>query len=233
MAERLELEPLQAPHLVDPLPLLTDRWVAAVLPEPARKDEVGISLYRPHVMLDNGRVFFNAIDSLVPADSNRNWDIYQYEPSGTGDCSASGGAAVAQTGGGCVSLMSSGTGEEESGFLDASESGDDVFFLTSAGLGGTDEDEELDVYDARVNGIPDMLHPVSECAGEACQPALGPPNDPTPASEAVRGPGNAKQCPKGKRKVHRNGKTRCISRKHHKHKEHHQRRAGTGGRPQR
>jgi hypothetical protein len=49
-----------------------------------------------------------------------------------------------------VSLVSSGTSGEESTFLDASENGDDVFFLTSARLAPQDLDGALDVYDARV-----------------------------------------------------------------------------------
>ena len=223
--ERLALKPGQAltatPRpLVDPQLLWNDRWAAATLPQ--RTDELtlqGASLHTPRFVLDNGRVFFNAIDSLVPADSNGEWDVYQHEPIGVGDCSASSGDAdTSRSAGGCVSLISSGSAEGEAGFLDAGESGEDIFFVTSAQLNETDEDRELDVYDARVDGVPATLPEFVECLGEACQPAAVAPNDPTPASAAFKGQGNLKpaarrRCAKGKRLVRRKGKARCVVRK--------------------
>src|SRR4029077_4975125 len=88
-----------------------------------------------------------------------------------------------------------------------------------------DRDDEYDVYDARVNGVLATLQPKEECAGEACQPFVAPPNDPTPASEAFRGPGNVRTCPKGKRKVKQKGHVRCVPRKKHK-KQKKQKKAG-------
>jgi hypothetical protein len=177
--------------LVDPLSLWQGQTVAAVVPEAFSLYEEGITIYRPRVIFDSGRVFFNAVDSLVAADSNGEWDVYQHEPFGVGDCTAtSGGASLSVMAGGCVSLLSSGTAEEEAGFLDASATGDDAFFLTAARLSVLDGDEELDVYDARVNGV-EAIRPLhTECLGEACQPAGQAPNDPTPASAAFKGPGN-------------------------------------------
>ncbi|HXR60316.1 MAG TPA: hypothetical protein VN732_03210, partial [Solirubrobacterales bacterium] len=179
--------------LVDPLSVWQEQQVvtAATLPEAFSVYKNGITIYRPRAIFDSGRVFFNVIDALVPADSNGEWDVYQHEPTGVGDCTAaSGGASTSRVAGGCVSLMSSGTAEEEAGFLDASATGDDVFFLTAARLSVLDGDEELDVYDARVNGVPATLAPQTECLGEACQAAAQAPNDPTPASQAFKGPGN-------------------------------------------
>jgi len=177
--------------LSDPQQLWNGAPLAATLPE-ATKPSLGTpSLYRTRAVHDNGRLYFNAADALVPADSNGAWDVYQYEPSGMGDCSATaGGAAVSRSAGGCVSLISSGTGEGESGFLDASEGGSDVFFITSAKLSVSDEDNAPDVYDARVDGIPATLTPRSECLGEACQPAPAVPTDETPASASFEGKGN-------------------------------------------
>jgi len=170
-----------------------DDLAAAMLPEPTRFKSGTASGYRPRTVFDSGRVFFNAIDSLVPADSNGELDVYQYEPVGVGDCtSGSGGASVARAAGGCVSLISSGTAADEAAFLDASSSGDDVFFLTVAGLSVFDEDDELDVYDARVGGTAATRGLITECLGEACQAGLQPPNDPTPASAAFHGHGNVK-----------------------------------------
>jgi DNA-binding beta-propeller fold protein YncE len=202
----------------DPLNLWSGEALAAVLPEAINTGNRVASLYRPRAVHDNGRLFFNAADSLVPADSNGQWDVYQYEPTGLGDCAASsGGAAVSRSAGGCVALISSGTGEKESAFLDASVGGNDVFFYSSAQLSVTDEDQEVDVYDARVNGIAATLTPNAECLGEACQPAANAPNDPTPASASFKGRGNPKpaarkRCGKGKRLVRRKGRSRCVVR---------------------
>lgn len=200
--------------MVDPQALLQGRLVAAGVPQARVFGAFEYSTYRARAVLDNGRVFFNAADSLVSADSNGTWDAYQYEPFGTGSCgSTSGGATVARTEDACINLISSGTSDTEAAFLDASSSGDDVFFITPARLSVLDTDSVYDIYDARVNGTVATIDPVTECAGEACQPLVAPPNDPTPASEAFRGPGNLKQCPKGKRKVKRHGQVRCV-RKH-------------------
>jgi hypothetical protein len=209
-----------------------NRWVAAILPAAQESEAVvGLTFHQPRVALDNGRVFFNAIDPLVSADSNGEWDVYQYEPTGVGDCtSSSSGAAIARSGGGCVSLLSSGTAEEEATFLDASESGDDVFFITPARLSVTDEDEELDVYDTRVNGVPARLPVINECLGEACQAAPNPPNDPTPNSASFQGAGNvpSERCAENKRKVTREGHARCVAKKH-KHKKHSHKKAKRAG----
>lgn len=223
---------------VDPSSLWAGRPVAAALPEAISATVPGVSLYRPRAVLNNGRLFFNAIDSLASSDSNGQWDVYQYEPTGVGDCSvSSGGASVSRSAEGCVSLISSGTGEEEAAFLDASESGDDAFFWTPAQLNETDTDHEVDIYDARVNGIPARLPKIAECLGEACQPAAQSPNDPTPASSAFNGAGNVpahKRCGKGRRLVRRKGHMRCVQ-KHRRHRHHHHkhRRAGTHGRAHR
>ncbi len=212
----------------DPGGYWADRSVAAILPEASRTEAEGRSLYHPRAVLDNGRVFFNAVDALVPADSNGKWDVYQFEPVGVGSCAENTStAAVSRSGDGCVGLLSSGTSEGDAGFLDASSSGDDVFFLTRGRLSVLDHDEEVDAYDARVNGVPAVEHPPQECAGEACQPSAGPPNDPTPASESFRAPDPTPNCRKGQKKVKRHGKTRCVKKKHQKHRK---KKAGKKGR---
>ena len=191
------LRPSEPPlaRYFDPQGLWSDEGhgeaVAALLPEATKLRLGGHSLYRPRAVHDNGRVFFNAADSLVPADSNGDGDVYQYEPLGVGDCSeASGGAGVALSEGGCVALISSGGPGGTAAFLDASVGGDDVFFFTPAKLSVTDEDEATDVYDARVDGIAATAAVSAECQGEACQPPPAAPPTQTPASAAFRGPGN-------------------------------------------
>ena len=179
----------------DPQELWKGRTLAAVLPEATKANgNASLSLYRPRALFDDGRLFFNAADSLVPADANGNWDVYEYEPIGVGSCSASSaGAGSARTGDACVSLISSGTGEEEAGFADASANGADVFFYTPARLAVTDTDRVTDIYDARVDGEPASLPSTAECQGEACQPPGAAPGTQTPSSATFRGPGNVRQ----------------------------------------
>jgi hypothetical protein len=176
---------------VDVGELWQGRALAADLPQTRREGLGKESFYFPRAVHDDGRVFFNAVDALVPADSNGTWDVYEYEPGGVGSCNTtSGGAGTVRSAGGCVSLISSGAGDKESAFLDASVGGNDVFFLTAAQLSVTDEDHEADIYDARVGGVAATRVPSVECLGEACQPPVSPPALQTPASASFEGRGN-------------------------------------------
>jgi hypothetical protein len=113
------------------------------------------SAYQSRYLANDGRLFFNSHDDLVSGDANGQFDVYEYEPESTGSCGR--GAA-------CVALMSSGQDAEESAFLDASNEGEDVFFLTAARLSAADKDNVEDVYDAHV------------CpSGETCAPPSAPP----------------------------------------------------------
>lgn len=217
--------------LVDP----QGQWrlpTAATLPEASAGVSVGaqpISFYRPRAALDNGRVFFNAIDSLVPADSNGEWDVYEYEPAGVGDCGGdSGGPSISRLGEDCVSLISSGTGETEAAFVDASVSGNDAFFFAPAQLNETDLDHEVDIYDARVDGLPATLPKITECLGEACQPLPAMPSDTTPASSTFEGTGNlpiSKRGVKPRRLMRAQKLSRALSSCRKKHKRSKERRA--------
>ncbi|HEX9944401.1 MAG TPA: hypothetical protein VGG03_20520, partial [Thermoanaerobaculia bacterium] len=219
-------------ELIDPRSAWMGDLLAASLPQSSVLNAgTTATAYRSRIVHDSGRVFFNAVDSLVPADSNGEWDVYQYEPTGVGSCdSSSGDAATVRSAGGCLSLISSGTAEEPAAFFDASVGGDDVFFLTSARLSVLDEDEEADVYDARVGGVAATLRPNPECLGDNCQAPPGVPSDPTPGTATFQGPGDprsraGKRCPKGKRKVRRKGRVRCVPRKNRKSQRN--RRAGS------
>ena len=202
----------------DPNQLWGGVAVAAVVPEAMKTTAGGVSLYRPRYIHNDGRVFFNAADSLVAADSNGDGDVYEYEPTGVGSCSAaSGDAGTATVPGGCVSLISSGTAEGTSAFLDASEGARDVFFYSPAQLSVTDTDNELDVYDAREGGEPAILEPLAECQGEACQPPATPPETQTPASSAFRGPGNPpgpSRCARGARRAQKLSRRARLARRH-------------------
>ena len=178
----------------DPQELWSGVWVAAVLPEATRLEDAGASLYRPRAVQDDGRLYFNAADSLVGGDSNGSGDVYQYEPEGVGDCGpAAASPATALLPGGCVSLLSSGAAGGTSAFIDASEGGDNVFFYSPGQLSVTDEDQVTDIYDARTGGEPARREEIAECQGEACQPPAVPPASATPASASFRGPGNLKE----------------------------------------
>lgn len=147
-------------------------------------------LYQPRYLSDSGRVFFDSFDALVPSDTNNTGDVYEYEPPGVGGCMTEGASFVSGAGG-CVGLLSSGTGGEAA-FLDASESGDDVFFLSPAQLTLQDVDAIPDVYDARVAGGFPLPVPAPACEGDACQSMVSAPSDATPGSLTFQGPGNLK-----------------------------------------
>jgi hypothetical protein len=97
-------------------------------------------------------------------------------------------------------------------FFDATPSGEDAFFITRERLLPPDQDERLDLYDARAGGGIKEI-PTPPCGGEPCRvPSTPAPALQGPASAGFSGPGNVhpKRCPKGKRKVYRKGKVRCV-----------------------
>jgi hypothetical protein len=216
-----------------------NEWLAGSIPG-WTPFEAARSLYQPRYLSDSGRLFFNSSDALVSQDSNGVMDVYEYEPPAVGSCSRESPAFV-PTSVGCVSLISSGTSSQESGFLDASESGDDVFFLTGSKLAPTDVDNALDVYDARVGGGPAQVVGPVECSGDGCQQPAVPPNDATPGSLTFNGAGNTKECAKGKKlrkgkcvkkqqkkakkKKHKKGKSKNSNRKKSSSKSKEQKRA--------
>lgn len=169
------------------------------------------ALYRPRALSANGRrLFFTSTDALVGSDTNGAADVYQWEAPGEGSCAEAPG---------CVKLVSSGRGEGGR-FLDASASGDDVFFLTGESLVGSDPGS-IDAYDARVGGgLPEPVVPIP-CDGDACQPLPSPPQDPTAGTSVSTAPNppphygkgvRRHRCPKGR--VRRRG--RCVK-AHHRH----------------
>jgi len=106
------------------------------------------------VMSDDGtRVFFQSTDAIVPQASNGLQKVFEYSA-------------------GRISLISAAGSSSAAAFLDASASGDDVFFetydtLVPSPVGGDDA-----VYDARVDGgFPVTSH--TECSGVSCRGPLG------------------------------------------------------------
>jgi hypothetical protein len=172
---------------------------------------------------DDGRMFFNSKEPLVPQAANHSENVYEFDPEGVGSCALSTG---------CIYLISAGTGAGASQFVDASEDGNDVFFITFDRLVAQDTDELADLYDARVGGG-FTLPEVPACSGEACKP----PNAPAPsiygapASAAFVGPGNPFSAPaatvvKPKAKVKKKPKKAKKSKKAKKKAKKSSKRAG-------
>lgn len=171
--------------------------------------------YASRALSDDGRrAFFESLEALVPRDSNGQQDVYQWEEAGAGTCTSDDPTFSAEAAG-CIDLISSGESPREAVFVDAGANGNDVFFSTLSSLIGADYGL-VDIYDARVGGGFPEAEPPSECEGEACQSPPAPPQAPTPSSASIEGPGNVPQtkpkprCPKGKRRVVRRGKARCV-----------------------
>jgi hypothetical protein len=154
------------------------------------------SRYQPSYLDNQGRLFFDTANALVTQDSNNTQDVYEYEPPTVGNCTPA-NEAFSSRSGGCVGLISSGRSSLESAFLDASESGDDVFFLTAARLSAIDTDNALDIYDAHVcTDSPCIVYTASESSQCTVESSCRPPAPPQPAifgappSVVFQGPGN-------------------------------------------
>jgi len=142
-------------------------WLAANVPGYTTYDGPTIALYQSRYLSNSGRLFFNSHEALVPQDVNGQWDVYEYEPPRIGNCTTE-TATFSVRSDGCVGLISSGESAEEAGFLDASENGDDVFFLTTSRLSLQDIDNDYDVYDAHVCGAEGVPCTTSVAQPPAC-----------------------------------------------------------------
>jgi hypothetical protein len=172
----------------------SNHWLAGSLV--GWNNELNLASYEPRYVSDEGRLFFDSPDALVPQDTNGVEDVYEYEPAGVGSCTHQ-DTSFGEASGGCVSLISSGQSSAESAFMDASETGGDVFFVTSKKLVGEDYDNAYDMYDAHIctSGEPCRTEPVSppECtSGDSCK--VAPSSQPTifgpTPSATFKGTGN-------------------------------------------
>jgi virginiamycin B lyase len=172
---------------------------------------------------DGNRVFFESPDKLDLADVNGDagcpqvangvsavracQDVYEWEANGTGSC---------QSAPGCLYLLSAGDGPGPSFFADASASGDDAFFFTRDALVGQDQDDLVDVYDARAGGGLASQNPPTPpvpCEAGGCRDGTGEsPNAQSPGTSYFHGSGNPKPNRSHKRHRHKN---RRHKRKHH------------------
>jgi hypothetical protein len=164
----------------------TKEFGLPVLP-PARR----VTLTR-NLSSDGSRVFFESEEALVPQDKNGQMDVYEWEQEGAGLCSSA-SASFSQQAGGCLYLISTGRASSPSYFGDASPDGRDVFFFTRQSLVPQDQDNNGDIYDARIGGglATQNVTPPPSCTAEECRgasstpPAFGPP-----ASAIFSGSGN-------------------------------------------
>jgi hypothetical protein len=243
----------ELPLVVDRPGVWPGRWLAGSLPGWPQVDDKH-ALYELRNLDDSGRLFFDSSDALVPGDANGKEDVYEYEPEGAGPeggrCgpSSTSGREVyrpagtyeaagvkGEEGAGCVGLISSGTSNEESAFMDASgmgpggEEGEDVFFMTAAKLAPQDVDSAMDVYDAHTcstavpcaQGTVDV--PPACNTTDSCRTAPLPQPEVfgAPASATFSGPGNQsppaavkpavkKKAAKCSRDKTRNKNGRCV-----------------------
>jgi sugar lactone lactonase YvrE len=168
---------------------------------------------------DGKRVFFETAEKLVTSDTNGLKDVYEWEAAGAGSCPSDAKK------GRCLYLLSTGTSSEPAYFADASKSGDDAFIFTDQRLVSQDQDQIVDIYDARIGGglasqkRPPETEPCS--SADACKAAgaAPPPTTQSPGSSTFSGPGNPAPCQKGKVRK----RSRCVKKsraqqrkKHHK-----------------
>lgn len=130
---------------------------------------------RKHYLSDGGRLFFQTREALVPTDTNGQFDVYEYEY-------------------GEARLISSGTSSSASEFVDGSEAGNDVFFITRQRLLPQDTQEEASLlYDAHVDGgFPITSSPPPCTTIDACRTPVSPqpPIYGAPSSQTFSGAGN-------------------------------------------
>lgn len=201
--------------------LKVETWMAARIPAAENQNYFARALSS-----DGKRVFFESFDALSLRDTDGTADVYEWEAPGAGSCTPV-DASYSEQDGGCLYLVSSGRSPYDSQFLDADPTGENVFFRTGQSLVASDPGG-FDAYDARIGG--GIVEPAAAqpCEGDACQATPSAPSPPTPASSVFEGPGNVregaarrpKRCPKGKRKVRRKGKVRCVKPHRKEHKRH-------------
>ena len=116
---------------------------------------------------DGSRLFFDSSDAITPRDNNTAQDVYEWEN-------------------GNARLISTGTDNDKSLFVDASATGNDVFFVTRQQLVRQDGDGGFDLYDARVNGGFPVPSSTAPCSGDSCKPGATPaPPSPSRGNELV------------------------------------------------
>jgi hypothetical protein len=154
------------------------------------RDEVGSEFFsesspfhQVRAVSDNGaRVFFSSNDPLVAAAiGNTQAKVYEYEQEAEGSC---------ETPGGCVYLLSSPSSPQAAAFLDADGEGNNAFFATISQLTRSDQDNLIDVYDARVGGGFSPVESPPPCTSGCRGKLVGPSQEAAPLSAATGTSGN-------------------------------------------
>jgi hypothetical protein len=141
----------------------------------------GVNLGYTYFLSNNGQVFFETREALLPRDTNGVGNVYEFDyESG-------------------LHLISTGTSSSGDKLAGASPSGDDVFFLTRQSLlPQSGSNEASKIYDARVDGgfLEPALAPACTTA-DACRSASSP--QPAiygaPSSQTFSGAGNVSEAP--------------------------------------
>jgi hypothetical protein len=120
-------------------------------------------------------------------------------------------------------LISSGNSPSDSFFAGSDSTGANAYFITRQKLVSADQDDYLDLYDARVEGgFAEKLPP---CEGEACRgPASSAPTGESPGSASFVGPESEKP-----KKHHKKPKHHKKHKAHKKKGHHHKARRPNGG----
>lgn len=151
--------------------------------------------------LGEGRLFFESQDSLLPEDINGEvQDVYEWEPDGVGSCEQVRG---------CLSLISTGSAAGDSFFMNSTPTGSDAFIATRQALLPVDQNEQIDLYDAREGGGFLEAGPRS-CSGEGCRNEVAAQLATPQAASTSAVPEETVIEPKRHKKKHH--------KKHHRHK---------------
>jgi hypothetical protein len=124
--------------------------------------------YLQRNLLNDGRVYFETREPLVSGAVNGRINVYE-------------------SAGGHLTLISSGFSAADSYFYDASQSGNDVFFVTTQHLVRSDPGSGPRLYDARVNGGFDENEAQPSCSDEGCRGAAAVPQASSPPPTTVDG----------------------------------------------
>jgi hypothetical protein len=166
------------------------------------------------------RVVFKSAQALAPAATNGLVNAYEWHE-------------------GAVSLVSTGSDEQEIHDALITPSGDDIFFTTVQRLLSQDTDEAVDLYDARTGpGFPSVPATRQPCSGDACHGLLTSPAPVLVPASVVQSPGEQvvsrpKQKARGrhaikcKRQSKKGKRRRCSKGTEKSHKTHKRNRKST------
>lgn len=122
-------------------------------PSEASSDSEMRNTYPQRYVSESGEVFFESRDPLVLAAGNGQYNVYEYES-------------------GEPHLISAGTSEAGSLFLDANPDASNVFFATAKALVKSGSNAIYAIYDAREDGgFAEESRQIATCKGEECKGA--------------------------------------------------------------